>query len=237
MHLKFPLKFGLSNLLVAIIGISLHAQEAASGAASFRTLALGKTLSNVYYDYDGEAKRLMAGSTGFSSPYQADIGKQVDIYREIPGEKPGAPPQKLEIANFTLKDAGPYLILFHVNPLNTDEVLLKVVNDSWELHPTGFMRVFNYSPRLAMIKVGDEVAELETSQSHQFPYSNKLQVWLQAAVLDKEKWSLRVSAPQVLIPNSRSTIVLVDQEPSEDRPVTEELLVRNFIERTPKPKE
>lgn len=235
MRPNLSLKSCLCGLLCTLTGVSAQAQDTANSSASFRTLALGKTLSNVFYDYDGEAKNLMAGSTGFSAPYKADIGQRVDIYREIPGEKPGDPPQKLDIANFTLDDTGPYLILFHVNPLKSDEVHIKVVDDSWEIHPAGFMRVFNYSPRLAMIKVGDEVAELATAESHQFPYSNKLQVWLQAAVLDKEKWSLRVSAPQVLIPNSRSTIVLVDQEPSEDRPVTEELLVRNFIERAPKP--
>ncbi|WP_309398364.1 hypothetical protein [Cerasicoccus maritimus] len=230
-------KASLLGLGIALASATALAQDAVETTASFRTLALGKTLSNVFYDIDGKPKTIMAGSSGFSSPYQTEIGEKVEIYREIPGEKPTDPPQKLSIADFTLPDAGPYLVLFHVNPLDTNNVLIKVVNDSWELHPVGFMRVFNYSPRLAMIKIGDEVAELRTSDSHQFPYSDKLQVWLQAAVLEKEEWALRVSAPQALIPNSRSTIVLVDQEPSEDRPVTEELLVRNFIERAPKPKE
>lgn len=236
MTTRILLRAGLFHLLALLVASSaLHAQTPAANSTTFRTLALGKSLSNVYYDHDGKAVRITAGSSGFSSPYPGTPGSEIELYRELPPDKPGEVPRRVSLSTFELGEVGPFLILIKVDPENPDDLLIKVVDDSWELHPLGFMRVFNYSPRKALVKVGEEITELNPTQSHQFPYSDKLQVWLQAAVLEEEEWVLRVSAPQVIVPDSRSTVVMIDQEPSEDRPVTDALLVRNFIERAPQP--
>lgn len=235
-----PLRTSIHALLLAL-GLllaegSLQAQPVSSGVA-FRTLALGKTLSDVFYDYKGKPVSVMAGSSGFSAPYRAEPGSLIEFYREIPPEKPGEAPVHLKLADFRLGDVGPFLVLIEVNPEDINDVQVHVVDDTWEKHPVSTIQIFNYSERMAMVKVGDEVAQMKTGQSHLFPYSGEMQVWIQAAVREEENWVLRVSGPQAILPNSRSTIVLLDQPPSEDRPITFEVLVRNFLEFAPKPPE
>lgn len=87
-----------------------------------------------------------------------------------------------------------------------------------------------------MVKLGESVVEMPTTQSHIFPYPDGDQVWLQAATRENETWVLRVGGPQATLPDARSTVVLIDQPPSPDRTNPFAVLVRNFIEfEPPKP--
>ncbi len=209
------------------------AKDIGEEVASFRTLAIGKSLSGVYYDFEGNTSRISAGSSNFSREYKSNVGQKVSLYRQLPPAKSGLPPIKHELVEFVLDKPIPYIVLFQVNPKDTNDVRVKVVEDSWDDHPVGTMRLFNYSPRLVMVKIGSETAQLATAESKLFPYSDNLQVWIQAIVLDGDEWSLRLSTPQVIMPNTRSTLILVDQLPTIGRPESEELLVRNFVEPAP----
>jgi len=115
------------------------------------------------------------------------------------------------------------------------DISAKVIEDSWATHPVKTVRVFNFSRRRAMVKLADSIVELPTTESHVFPYPDGDQVWLQAATRENETWVLRVGGPQATLPKARSTVVLIDQQPSIERTNPRAVLVRNFIESEPPP--
>jgi hypothetical protein len=203
---------------------------------TFRMLSLGAPVSNVFYDYQGKPIRLSAGSTSLSSPRRAEAGQEVELYREIPPVAPSTTPTKEKLNTFQLGNGGPYLVFMQVNPADNFDIRSHVVEDSWQEHPLGTIRIFNFSKRKTMAKIGDKIVELNPGQTALFDYAEgKHQTWLQAAVWEDGEWTLRTSNPQVTLPSTRSSIVLLDQPPSRDRPNTRELMVRNFFEHAPQP--
>lgn len=227
----------LIGVLTLCAGLLAHGYAQAPSTATlpvtFRMLSLGAPVSKVYYDYHGRPVRISAGSTSFSSPRRAEAGQKVDLYREVPAADPNAAPTRETLSSFQLGNGGPYLVFFDVNANNRFDIRTHVVEDSWQEHPVGTMKIFNFSRRKTMVKVNDTIVELEPLETTQFNYSGERQTWLQAAVWENGEWTLRTSSPQVTLPNTRSTLVLLDQPPSPDRPNTRELLLRNFFEQAP----
>jgi len=224
-------------LLLTAPGLTIPAcaqQPAPKPPVMFRTLALGASVADVFYDLKSSAVSVAAGSSGFSSPYVAPEGGRVVFYRVLPPEKPDAKPRHVPVAEIQLGEGGPYLVLMIVDP-EAGAISTKVVDDSWTVHPVKTVRLFNFSRRQAMVKLGGEVVELPTTQSHIFPYPDGTQVWLQAATKENETWVLRVGGPQVTLPKARSTVVLIDQPPSIERKNPFAVLVRNFVEFEPPP--
>lgn len=224
----------LAVLLLAW-GISpvCYAQIAPKPPVVFRTLALGAPVSGVFYDVKGAPIPVTAGGSGISSPYVAPEGGLVALYRLQPAEKAGEKPYRVPVAAIRIGEGGPYLVLMIV--AENGDISAKVIEDSWTIHPVKTVRVFNFSRRRAMVKLADSIVELPTTESHVFPYPDGNQVWLQAATKENETWVLRVGGPQAILPKARSTVVLIDQQPSIDRTNPRAVLVRNFIEFEPQP--
>ncbi len=237
-NLKSLLPLACALALGAGLPLGGYGQGASSKSqpVTFRMLALGAPVSNVFYDYHDKPIRISAGSTSLSSPRRADAGQEVELYRVIPAVEPNTAPTKETLSTFKLGNGGPYLVFMQVNPADKFDIRSHVVEDSWQEHPLGTIRIFNFSRRKTMAKVGDKIVELNPGQTALFDYAEgKHQTWLQAAVWEDGEWTLRTSNPQVTLPNTRSSIVLLDQPPSRDRPNTRELMVRNFFESAPQP--
>lgn len=228
------LTFAFLICLAALFASEARAQPAPKPPVVFRLLALGETVSDVFYDLKAGPVSVLAGNSGFSSPYVAPEGGRVVFYRVLPPEKPELKPRQVPVAEIQIGEGGPYLVLMIVDP-EAGTISTKVVDDSWAVHPVKTVRIFNFSRRLAMVKLGESVVELPTTQSHIFPYPDGNQVWLQAATKENETWVLRVGGPQVTLPKARSTVVLIDQPPSIERKNPFAVLVRNFIEFEPTP--
>lgn len=216
----------------AALAFEARAETASAKPANFRTLALGTTVSGVCFDRNGRQVLVTAGSTGFSAPYAAPSDGKIAFYRMLPAETPGAPARRAGLADIRLDGEGPFLIFMLAPADKPAEARMLTVDDSWTAHPSRTLKIHNFSRRAALVKVGEESAELAPSRSGLFAYPQGT-LWLQVATKETEGWVLRLSGPQMTLPRSRSTIVLVDQLPSEDRPVANDLLVRNLIDPEP----
>lgn len=236
------LKRASAILVLLLAGLlspaTIHAQPAPKPPVTFRAIALGVPVSDLFYDLKGESIAVTAGSSGLSSAYVVPPSGRVVFYRVLPPEKPGEKPRHAPVTEVQVGEGGPYLVVMMVNQ-ETSAVAALVVEDSWETHPVKTTRVFNFSRRLAMVKMGESLVELPTTKSHIFTYAEggqeRLQVRFQVATKENENWVLRVGGPQVTLPKTRSTIVLIDQPPSPDRANPVAVLVRNFIEFEPAP--
>lgn len=212
-----------------------HAQPAAAPKppAIFRTLALGSNVSDLFYDSLGKPVPITAGASGFSAPHLAPKNGRLELYRELPPATPEGKPRRTIVATLQLGEGGPYLVFMVTGQQSPSQTNALVVDDSWEEHPARTMRVFNFSQRRALVKVGETVSEIAPSQSRLFTWPDGNQARLQVATREAGGWVLRAGGPQLTPPHSRSSVILLDQQPSEDRPVTDELLVRNLIDSEP----
>ena len=230
----------LATLVLAWAGFypTAHAEPEPKPPVVFRTIALGSPVADLFYELKGESVPVTAGSSGLSSAYVVPPGGRVLFYRLLPAEKPGDKPRRTPVSEVSIGEGGPYLVLMAVNE-ETAAINTLLVEDSWATHPVKTMRVFNFSRRHALVKLGESLIELPTGQSHIFSYAEggkeRIQVKFQVATKENEAWVLRVGGPQVTLPKTRSTIVLIDQPPSPDRANPVAVLVRNFIEFEPAP--
>jgi len=226
------LSLTLQLAIIACLVVCTHSQASPAPTSTFRTLSLGTSISDIFYDYNSNPVPISAGSSALSVPYKATVGEPIELYQLIP-PPPGssAAPKRESLASFTLEQEGPHLVLMHYRPGTKPALKIESLTDTWLEHPVGTIRVFNFSKRTAMVKVGDQVVTLSPGQSTVFNTTSQTQVWLQAAVNENSQWTLRASSPQLTLPNSRSTAVLIDKEPSIELPNTNELLIRNYIER------
>lgn len=222
------------SLAAVVVTPTVRAQPEPKPPVTFRTLALGAAVSGVFYELKGKPIAVTAGSSGFSSPYIVPEGGRVMLYRLLPPEKPEEKSRRVPVGDVQIGEGGPYLVLMIAEP-ETSQISTMLIEDSWGTHPVKTVRVFNFSRRRAMVKLGEFVVELPTTQSHIFPYPDGNQVWLQAATKENETWVLRVGGPQVTLPKARSTVVLIDQPVSIERKNPFAVLVRNFIEFEPEP--
>lgn len=224
----------LVSMTVMLMAPAARAQPAPKPPPTFRTLALGMSVDNIFYDQRGKAVPVAAGASGFSAPYVVPEDNHLLFYRLVPPVPPETTPRRVTVADVRVsEEGGPFLILMMVDPAAPAGMQVLVVDDSWEKHPTQTVLFFNFSRRRATVKLGETVRELNPAQSHLFPFGAERQVWLQAATWDEGKWEMRVSGPQLTLPKTRSTVVIIDQEPSDERPFTRDLLVRNFIDPEP----
>jgi hypothetical protein len=227
---------GLLALATIILAARAPAQTSPKAPATFRTLSLGTTVSGVFYDRQSKPVPVMAGSSGFSAPYTAPSDGHVRLYRVTPAASPDVPAERVTLSE-TPMFGGPFLIFMAADPATPSMPHVMVVDDSWDAHPVRTMKVYNFSRRVTLVKVGDTSGEIAPGKSHLFPYPDGTQLWFQAATREESGWKLRISGPQLIMPEARSTAVLVDQLPSDEfRPQTDELLIRNFIDpQPPKP--
>jgi hypothetical protein len=206
---------------------------------TFRTLSVDQGVSGLFYDDHGKQIALSAGDLGFSSPYPCPASGLVALYREVPPVPPEEKPRRVPVTEFRLTGAGPHLVFFSStrNPSDPAQPRINalVVDDSWTVHPTETVRIFNFCKTPAGVKFANHVLEIAPTQSETRPYPGGQQAWLKAAVPAEGKWQVRISGPQAIVPNTRSTWVLLDLPPTADQPDRYRILVRNLIDFSPAP--
>ena len=203
---------------------------------TFRTLALGlDSVSDVFYDLArGQPVSIAATNSSFSASYVCPKNGLVSIYRLIPPVPPETKPQRLPVAEARIGKGGPWLLLMIPSLENPKQVDVRIVDDSWDVHPVVTMRIFNFSKRRAGIKIDENTFEVPPGGSQIVGYPpNADQVWVRAAMMDENGWVIRVSGPQATIPKTRSTLILADGRPERDNPETRSVTTSNLVDVAP----
>lgn len=212
---------------------TVHAQSAPKPPVTFRILGLGAPVTDLFYYNGRQAVSVTAGSSGFSAPYPVPNDGRVEFFRVLPPEPPEEKPRRVTVTDLQLGEGGPFLVIMLTDPATPTQTRGVVVDDSWEKHPSGTMQLFSFSRRLLAVKVGDEMVELAAGQSRLFSYHGANRLSLQAATREGADWVLRIRSPKSILPDSRSTVVLIDQEPSPERPNPDGLRTLDFIDLEP----
>lgn len=225
--------FGLSALLSS----ALFAQEPTGQKAlvTFNTVTITGSIRDLFYDLGRKRISVAAGPTALSRAYTAPPDGPLALYRLAPPVPPSTEPVKVPVANLTLGDKGPYLLLFS-GPVS-DTLQVRVIDNSWENNPPLSSRVINASRRKAAVKLDAGTAELSPGEFHTFPPPAKPidVIDLRIATLDSSRWNLRVLAPQALYPFTRNTFILKEQIPSLENPVPQDLDVFTIVDASQPP--
>jgi hypothetical protein len=227
----------LAVVALAFLAAVARAQPAPP-PATFRTLAISTDVPDVYYDLRGEAVVVTAATSGLSMPNEIPAGGRVVFYRLQPAGTSEVKPRRVTVADVRLSGTGPFLLFMAERP-DSPELVVQIVDDSWENHPVETIRWLNFSRRNVVVKIVNKelTVELAPGQDRLLPYGVTGQFWLQAATRETGGWVMRISAPQVSPPQTRITAITFDQKPTPDRPRTKELDLVKFIDVAPKPSE
>ncbi|MBC2603721.1 hypothetical protein [Puniceicoccus vermicola] len=211
--------------------------------ASFRTLSLLAPINDLYYDYDDQKIPVRARTTSFSRTYPLPKKGTLDFYRLLPPKEGETEPQRVTVTEIDLdQKPGSLFVFMTESATNPNRIKTFVAQDSWESHPLETLLVFNLSERHTLVKLdtAGKVKLLGPGESATYPYpqSGAKQALLNVATQEGQNdWKLRIGGPQITLPGTRSTLVLVDEQATELRPLTEDLLIRKLIERAPVPTE
>lgn len=233
----------LGLFIIGQTGILAQTSAPQKPETSFRTLSLMAPITGIYYDHGGERIPVRARTTSFSRALPLPEDGELTFYRLLPPKEGETEPQRVTVAEVDLNQHPGSLFIFMTEfPNNQNRIKTFVAEDSWESHPLGTLLVFNLSERHTLVKLdtGGKVKLLGPGESANFPYpkDGSKQALLNVATQEGENdWELRIGGPQITLPDTRSTLVLVDEQATELRPLTEDLLIRKLIERAPAPQE
>lgn len=206
--------------IVAVCTTLLPAQDNAKPKPSvtFNAVSLHGSIRDLFYDLGRKRIPVAAGPTALSRSYTAPAGGSLVLYRLAPPIPPSTDPVKVPVANLTIGDKGPYLLLLSGSA--TGPLQVRVLDNSWETHPPLSSRVINASQRKAAVKLDTGLAELAPGELHTFapPATPSDVIELKIATLDATKWNLRVLTPQALYPRTRNIFILKEQPSSLENP-------------------
>lgn len=230
---------GLTLFFGLVAAAQTHAQPEAEPSVLFRTIAVGTQVSGLFYEISpGKPVAVSAGGAALSVPYVSPASGELSFYRELPPEEPNGKPRRVPVAEVHLGKSGPYMVILTSAASSADSTTITpiVVDDSWSIHPLQTVRVFNFSKRHAAVMVAEETVEMDTNQSHVFSYPPKKGSFrFKVALVEANGWILRVSCPQGVIPDTRSTIVITDVVPTENEPHPVDVNITNVFDFTKPP--
>ena len=230
---------GLLGLLIVGQVLVAQASTTPDQVASFRTLSMITSINDLLYDYDGESVPVKARTSSFSKAYPLPDDGNLIFYRLLPPKEGETEPQRINVAEIELEEDNGGLFIFMTEATdNVNHINTFVAKDSWTEHPLETLLVFNLSERHTMVKLDTdgEVRQLGPGQSAIYPYpkNGSKQAMLKVATReDGSDWELRIGGPQLTLAGTRSTLALVDEQATELRPLTKDLLIRKLIERAP----
>jgi hypothetical protein len=212
----------LASLALLAFGISCHAQTDPSipppKAVLFQTLALGIPVSELFYDLKGKPVQIQAGVAELSRLYETDADRSVSIYRLVPSPDPATPPQRVTLAKLSLSENHPHLLLL-TGAAKASDIKVNILEDSWKMHPEKTFRIINHSKRNIAVQLGAEERMISSGQDWVFlsigagyDFDFKMASW------EDGRWTLRVLAPQSILPRTRAFIVVSDPFPTPQDP-------------------
>lgn len=200
-------------------------------------------VSGIYYDCRGEKIEITASNVGLSSPYKAPPGGLVSLYRELPPIPPETKPRRVPVAEIRLGTGGPWLVVLSAtpNPASPGQpsISASAINHSWEDHPVGMVRIFNFCPSRAAFQLAGQAFELAPGETRivPLPKSELPQLLVKAAVKKEDQWQLHINRPQRILPlgaTARLSWVLMEVPPDIENPEPR-FLLRNLLEDAPVP--
>jgi len=224
MILSFRLHFlrsGLASLSLLVLGLTAHAQTPTPvppKAVLFQTLALGTPVSGLFYDLKGKPVPIQAGVAELSRLYETNGDRAVSIYRLIPSPDPATPPLRVIMANLSLSENHPHLILLTGAP-KAEGIKVNTLEDSWKIHPEKTFRIINHSKRNIAVQLGTEEKMIPSGQDWVFlSVGSGYDFDFKMASAEASGWTLRVQAPQSILPRTRALIVVSDPFPTPEDP-------------------
>lgn len=222
---------------------SLFAQN--EDAVTFHTFCvnLDGYVGGIFYDYRGEKIAITANNVGLSGPYQSPPGGLVSLYRELPPVAPETKPRRVPVAEARLGSGGPWLLILSStrNAAAPEQPAISAlaIDHSWEKHPVGMVRVFNFCPAVSAFQIVENAFELRPGEDQVVPFPNTelAQLFVKVAVKKDGQWRLQINRPQRIPPADalvRLSWVLMEVPPDEDNPEPR-YLIRNLLENVPAP--
>jgi len=186
------------------------------------------------FDVEKRQEVLTPGVGSFSRLYPSPKNREVVFYTMAANPDPKLPPVKVPVAKAQLpaQKPGPFLIVLNRNPSGAElKFATLVIDNSLETYPLNTYRVFNFSKRRLAANVAGVKMVLSTGQNENAPYPSSRKAWIQIAADEKDDgWLLVSSSPQPVGTNSRTTIFLVDIDPSERDPNPKGIVARRIRE-------
>lgn len=236
-HLSSAVRLFALLVLGLLAGASaLRAQPAPPEAdVLFRVVCVDiyGSVGDLFYDYKGEKIPFNATEGVLSQPYRRPPSGTVALYRELPPVPPSTVPVREPVADVSLDGPGPWLVF--LSSASGRGLRTLAVEQSWETHPAGTVRIFNFCGSEINLQVGDLQARLSTAAHTTVPYPPRPQTWLKVAINTPDLgWQLRTSTPQRVIPGTRATWILLERPPTLEVPEPR-IIVRNLVEPAPPP--
>ncbi|HSI10178.1 MAG TPA: hypothetical protein VK985_16455 [Rariglobus sp.] len=186
------------------------------------------------FDVEKKQELLTPGIGSFSRLYPSPKNREIVFYTMIANPDPKLPPAKVAVAKAQLppQKPGPFLILLNKNPAGAElKFSTLVIDNSLDAYPINTYRVFNFSKRRLAANVAGIKMVLATGQNENAPYPSSRKAWIQIAADEKDAgWLLVSSSPQPVGANSRTSIFLVDIDPSERDPNPKGIVARRIRE-------
>lgn len=244
-HLIRHLIFGSVATVALLVAPRGLAQDTSTPPATFKTLLVTETsgvLTGLFYDHEGRQTRLSVSSERLSPAYPAPAGGVISVYREViaPGE---GKPRRIPVVDIQLGAHPRSLLLLSSTPTPDGAfpgLQGQVLDSSFDAHPRDAIRIFNFSPSRLALRAGDSSPfEMSPGQQKVVPYppanAELPALWLQAAMLKDNQWSVEISRPQSIIQgNTRAIWILRETQGSLDRPGPT-LALRSLVESVPAP--
>lgn len=223
---------------LAVLPTETHAQPApVTAPVTFRVLAVTNPITGLFYDLEKTKIELSASPGMLSSIYTRPSNGRLSIYRIVEYPDKSRPPQRVVVAEATIEDGGPHLVLLNLLD-DGGRLQISVLDDSWTAHPENMIRVLNLSKRLTAVQLGRLHKEIAPGRSEFFPKEGRTSVVkLKAASLEDGAWTLRTQLPQAIYPYCRQTFLIQDSNPSPENPVPMEINIYNIVDTTQPPKE
>ncbi|HSH96366.1 MAG TPA: hypothetical protein VK968_19620 [Roseimicrobium sp.] len=207
---------------------------------TFSTLALGRSISDLFYEDQGKPRPLQAQTGGLSQPYQRPKNGKLSIFRLAPPTPPATDPTRVPVASALLGNEGPYLVLLTTageDEAQPGSVTAEVLDDSWATHPLRTFRVINFSKRTTAVQLANANQVIPSRQAHVFPLQGEAYDFdFKVAALENDGWILRVVSPQSIIPRTRATVIIADPIPTPLDPHPVDLNVFTFYDSSQPPK-
>ncbi len=211
----------LAAFLLLTLGLTTSAQTpppVPPKAVLFQTLALGLPVSELFYDLKGKPVQIQAGVAELSRLYETDASRSVSIYRLVPSPDPATPPQRVTVANLSLSENHPHLVLLTGAP-KASGIKVNTLEDSWKIHPEKTFRIINHSKRNIAVQLGTEEKMIPSGQDWIFLSTDSgYDFDFKMASSENGSWTLRVQAPQSILPRTRALIVVSDPFPTPEDP-------------------